>query len=54
MSKSDHPFIDDAAYPLTLDDERLEYAVCVSKARLLVLDPLQAFIGADSDVHRQV
>lgn len=45
-------FIDDTTYPLTLDDERLEYAICECSARLLVLDPLQAFIGADSDMHR--
>lgn len=45
-------FIDDTAYPLTLDDERLEHAICECNARLLVLDPLQAFIGADSDMHR--
>jgi RecA/RadA recombinase len=45
-------FIDDTAYPLTLNDERLEHAICECNARLLVLDPLQAFIGSDSDMHR--
>ena len=45
-------FIDDSTHPLTLDDERLEHAICACKARLLVLDPLQAFIGMDSDMHR--
>lgn len=45
-------FIDDENYPLTLDDERLEQAVTLSKARLLVLDPLQAFVGANADMHR--
>jgi len=45
-------FIDDGDYPLTLGDERLEQAVIESKARLLVLDPLQAFISADTDMHR--
>ena len=45
-------FIDDTAYPLTLNDERLECAVDKCKARLLVLDPLQAFIGTDSDMYR--
>jgi len=45
-------FIDDAEYPLTLNDERLERAISKCEARLLVLDPLQAFIGADSDMHR--
>ena len=45
-------FIDDTSYPLTLDDERLEHAISECNARLLVLDPLQAFIGTDSDMHR--
>ena len=45
-------FIDDTSCSLTLDDERLEHAICESQARLLVLDPLQSFIGADSDMHR--
>ena len=45
-------FIDDTNYPLTLDDERLEHAICECNARLLVLDPLQAFIGSDSDMNR--
>ncbi|MCL1857720.1 MAG: AAA family ATPase [Oscillospiraceae bacterium] len=45
-------FIDDTTYPLTLDDERLEHAIKECQARLLVLDPLQAFISANSDMHR--
>jgi len=45
-------FIDDARYPLVLDDERIEHAIHECKARLLVLDPLQAFISADTDMHR--
>jgi len=45
-------FIDDTSYPLTLDDERLEHAIKECGAKLLVLDPLQAFISADSDMHR--
>jgi archaellum biogenesis ATPase FlaH len=45
-------FIDDENYPLTLDDERLGQAVTQSNARLLVLDPLQAFVGANVDMHR--
>jgi RecA/RadA recombinase len=45
-------FIDDENYPLTLSDERLEQAVVKSNARLLVLDPLQAFVGANADMHR--
>ena len=45
-------FIDDGNYPLTLSDERLEQAVIESQARLLVLDPLQAFLGTSADMHR--
>lgn len=45
-------FIDDTTYPLTLDDKRLEHAIRECDARLLVLDPLQAFIGMDLDMHR--
>jgi len=45
-------FIDETTLPLALDDERLEQAIEKSQARLLVLDPLQAFIGADADMHR--
>ena len=45
-------FIDDSSHPLSLDDQRLEHAIQKCHARLLVLDPLQAFIGANSDMHR--
>jgi hypothetical protein len=45
-------FVDDTLNPLTLDDERLESAIAMSGARLLVLDPLQAFIGTNTDLHR--
>lgn len=45
-------FIDDKLNPLTLDDERIEHAIHKCNARLLVLDPLQAFAGANSDMHR--
>jgi RecA/RadA recombinase len=45
-------FIEDGDYPLTLGDERLEKAVVESGAKLLVLDPLQAFIGMSADMHR--
>ena len=45
-------FIDDASSPLSLDDARLENAIHESKARLLVLDPIQAFIGTETDMHR--
>ena len=45
-------FIDDNEYPLTLNDDRLEQAIIISNARLLILDPLQAFIGDNADMHR--
>ena len=45
-------FIDDSTHPLTLGDERLEQAIQESGARLLALDPLQAFVGANADMHR--
>jgi len=45
-------FIDDQSHPLKLDDERLEQAINQTSARMMVLDPLQAFIGANADMHR--
>lgn len=44
--------IDDREQPLTLQDYRLEEAIARTKARLVVLDPLQGFLGADVDMHR--
>lgn len=38
--------------PITLDDSRLEGAIRGLNARLLILDPLQAFLGAKVDMHR--
>jgi len=45
-------FIDDHELPLTLNDNRLETAIRQCGATLLVLDPLQAFIGTDADMSR--
>jgi RecA/RadA recombinase len=45
-------FIDDSNEPLTLDDIRIEQAIVETGARMLVLDPLQAFLGKDTDLHR--
>lgn len=45
-------FIDDAKFPLTLSDDRLEDAIQQCDAKLLVLDPIQAFIGSDADMSR--
>ena len=45
-------FIDDSSESLTLDDERIECAINQTGARLLVLDPLQSFVGCGSDFNR--
>ena len=37
---------------LTLCDERLEQAIRETGAKLIVLDPLQAYLGNDVDMHR--
>lgn len=44
--------IDEAEKELTLCDERLEAAVRKTGAGLIVLDPLQAYLGCDVDMHR--
>lgn len=44
--------IDDREQPLTMLDIRLEEAIVQTKARLVVLDPLQGFLGAEVDMHR--
>lgn len=44
--------IDDTKCPLTITDDRLEKAIIKTKARLVVLDPIQGFLGADVDMHR--
>ena len=44
--------IDDRDTPLTMLDERLEQAVAKTKARLVVLDPIQGFLGTGVDMHR--
>jgi hypothetical protein len=43
-------FIEEGEKSLTLDDPRLEEALILTGARLLVLDPLQAYMGQDSDM----
>lgn len=40
------------AADMTLNDPRIEEAVRVSGARLLIFDPLQAFLGRDVDMNR--
>lgn len=44
--------IDDEEQPLTMMDNRLEEAIVQTKARLIVLDPIQGFLGAEVDMHR--
>ena len=44
--------IDDGDQPLTLSDERLEKAIRQNSARLLIIDPVQAFLGANVDMNR--
>ena len=44
--------IDDSELPLTMLDERLEQAIRQTNARLVVLDPIQSFLGAEVDMHR--
>lgn len=44
--------IDDKEAPLTMLDVRLEKAIAETGARLVVLDPIQGFLGADVDMHR--
>ncbi len=44
--------IDDREQPLTMVDVRLEEAIMQTKARMVVLDPIQGFLGTDVDMHR--
>lgn len=42
----------DREQPLTMLDVRLEEAIMQTKARMVVLDPIQGFLGTDVDMHR--
>ena len=44
--------IDDTEKPLTLADDRIEKAIRENNAKLMVIDPLQAFLGANVDMNR--
>lgn len=44
--------IDDAENPLSLADDRIEKAIRENNAKLMVIDPLQAFLGANVDMNR--
>lgn len=37
---------------LTLSDERIEKAIIENNARLVIIDPIQAYLGADVDMNR--
>lgn len=43
-------FISEEERTLTIDDERIEKAIIETAARLLIIDPLQAYIPADYDM----
>ena len=44
--------IDDRDIPLTLADERIARAIRENNAKLVIIDPVQAFLGADVDMNR--
>ena len=44
--------IDDSEEALTLSDDRIEKAVRQNHVRLVIIDPVQAFIGVDVDMNR--
>jgi len=44
--------IDESETPLSLSDERIEQAIAKTGAKMLILDPLQAYLGVDVDMNR--
>ena len=44
--------IDETDQELSMTDDRLEQAIIETGARLIILDPIQAYIGATVDMHR--
>jgi archaellum biogenesis ATPase FlaH len=44
--------IDESEKELSLSDFRIEQAITQTGAKLFILDPLQAYLGADVDMHR--
>ena len=44
--------IDDSDVQLTLSDERIEKAIIENNAQLVIIDPIQAYLGADVDMNR--
>jgi len=44
--------IDESQQELSMTDERLVMAIEETGAKLIILDPIQAYLGADVDMHR--
>src|SRR5574344_707317 len=44
--------IDESEKVLSMSDVRLEQAIIETKAKFIILDPIQAYLGADVDMHR--
>lgn len=44
--------IDETDKELSMTDDRMEHAIIETGARLIILDPIQAYIGATVDMHR--
>ena len=44
--------IDESAKELSLSDTRIEQALHETGAKLIIIDPLQAYLGAEVDMHR--
>ncbi len=44
--------IDETDSALTMTDERIEAAIRLLDAKMLIIDPMQAYLGADVDMHR--
>ena len=44
--------IDETESELSMSDERLEQAIQETGAKLIILDPIQAYLGAEIDMHR--
>ena len=44
--------INESERNISMSDKRLEAAIAHTHAKLVILDPLQAYIGADVDMHR--
>ena len=44
--------IDESSEALSMADERLEEAIKLTNAKLLILDPIQAYLGAGTDIIR--